>query len=84
MLADYFTKPEQGEKFRAFRDHIMGVPEKFSSPRPSSHASTKVVISEKATEVESNLETSHSNSQRILSTGVCWDSIKLFEILSSW
>ena len=41
MLAEYFTMPVQGAKFRALQARIMGIPEKYSIPRASTHASTK-------------------------------------------
>ena len=83
MLSDYFTKTVQRAKFHVFRSHIMGIPEKVSGPRPSPHASTEGVRVEKATEIESDLETNDTNSPRIRSAGVCWDSVNPYKILSS-
>ena len=83
ILEDYLTKPVQGEKLCAFRDHIMGIHEKVSRPRPSAHAYSKAGREDKLTKVESDPEISHANSKRIRSTGVCWDSVNMYKILSS-
>ena len=75
MMVEYFTNLVQGAKFRSFWYRIMGIPDRLSVPRPSPHSSTEEVRVKKSTEIQSGLETNHTNSPSIRSAGVRWDSV---------
>ena len=80
MLEEYLPKPLQGVKFCAFRDLIMGIPEKVSGPRPSSYESNSSGRIDKANEVKYDPDTSHTNNPRIRFAGVRWNSVNGYHI----
>ena len=62
----------------------MGIPEKVSGPISAMHESNRRVLSERATEFETNLVTSCANSMINIPTEVCWNYENQNEILCSW
>ena len=76
MVADYFTNPLQGRKFREFSAHIMGLEWRLV-PVNKSHTSQPRTL-------KSGLKVRPELRQpRLNTTGVCWKYTNQYNILSS-
>ena len=76
MVADYFTKPLQGRKFREFRARIMGLP-----PEPEWKTVPVTQQPKSILKVGLSRTTARVGRSRLRPSGVCWNSTNRFSAL---
>ena len=84
MLADYFTKPVQGKKFRTFGDCIMGTLVNDSSLKLLEQVDIKSLRPEEILEFVYVIGKTFVIFPRTRSAEVCWISKNQWKLFSLW